>query len=596
MQLQHYFWVFKRWLGLILLGVCLCTIATGAVSYWLRPDYQAVALIQVNGSATSSTNDVYSNQALAVADALLVTSTDVLKVAARRVPGVSIGQLVASVSASPKDGTLVIEVRAHARNAQQAAAMANAVTDAFIQTQTAHATANLNVYAHELSQDVDAAKNNLQSAQQQLTALQQSNATSDAIQKQKNQVDWYQASYNSLLATYRQTQLQQLQAQTMLTVAQRALPPTTSTLPRLLLNSAIAAAVSLLLMLTLAILLDWLDTTLKTPRDVQQLAQLEPLGSMPCSAHPLRLSPLSDESPSRNVAVEQALIIISASFLRLHREQKIVLVTSLRSGTGVTTTASNLALMLTQAGKRVLLVDANRRQPDLSGFFKLAQMARPVDDMATNPALQTPAAWLRQWRTEIPNLWCMPVSAITNTNTFSVATASLQKLFRALLQQVPTAPTAIDIILLDAPALEEDADALALASLAEGTLLVVAAGQTRGEQVRKAQAVLQRLGAPIGSVLVNKQEVRHHSYFYTLHDHSALAAIESLAPLTGTAGSKQYVPQVAPEVAAAPATEESVVIEEHAVTEYPVITDSVQVTNEQALAENLQAMNQTGGR
>src|SRR5579883_493368 len=302
MQLQHYFWVFKRWLGLILLGVCLCTIATGAVSYWLRPDYQAVALIQVNGSATSSTNDVYSNQALAVADALLVTSTDVLKVAARRVPGVSIGQLVASVSASPKDGTLVIEVRAHARNAQQAAAMANAVTDAFIQTQTAHATANLNVYAHELSQDVDAAKNNLQSAQQQLTALQQSNATSDAIQKQKNQVDWYQASYNSLLATYRQTQLQQLQAQTMLTVAQRALPPTTSTLPRLLLNSAIAAAVSLLLMLTLAILLDWLDTTLKTPRDVQQLAQLEPLGSMPCSAHPLRLSPLSDESPSRNVA------------------------------------------------------------------------------------------------------------------------------------------------------------------------------------------------------------------------------------------------------------------------------------------------------
>jgi capsular polysaccharide biosynthesis protein/MinD-like ATPase involved in chromosome partitioning or flagellar assembly len=529
MQLQHYFWVLRHWLYLILLGVCLCTAATFAVSFLFRPDYQAIALIQVNGSPTSTTNDVYSNQALAVADSLLITSTDVLRAASQKVPGTSLDELIASVSASPKDGTEVIEVRAHSRKAQLAADMANAVTDTFLQMQITSATANLNAYAHELTLDVDAAKNNLQTAQQQLLVLQQSKATPDAIQKLHNQVNWYQASYNTLLATYRQTQLQLLQADTMLTVAQRALSPSTSVLPRLLLNSVLAAGISLLLMLTLAIVLDWLDTTLKTPHDVQQLAKLTPLGSMPQCAHPLRLPTAQKTVPAHDIAVEQALIIIGASFKRLYRDQKIVLVTSLRSGAGVTTTVSNLALLLAQSGTRVLIVDANQRRPGLSELFDLSQSACSAAGTAIDPALQMPASWPEQWSTPIANLWCMPVSAGTGAFSQPLAASALGKLLRALVQQAAT--TAVDIILLDAPALEEDASALALASIADGTLLVVAAGQTRGERVRQAQAVLQRLGAPLGSVLINRQKVTHRSYFYTLHDNSKLVAIESLATL-----------------------------------------------------------------
>lgn len=533
MQLQHYAWVLKHWLSLILLGVLLCTAATFAVSFLFRPNYQAIALIQVNGSPSSTTNDVYSNQALAVADSLLITSTDVLLAASQKLPETSLDQLIAAVSASPKNGTAVIEVRASARDAQQAASMANTVTDTFVEMQITNATANLNAYAHELSQDVDAAKNNLLTAQQQLLVLQQSRgATADAIQKQKNQVDWYQASYNTLLATYRQTQLQLLQANNMLTVAQRALPPATSIWHRVLLNSALAAGISLLLMLTLAIVLDWLDTTLKTPRDVQQLAKLAPLGSMPQSSHPLRLPTASKALPARATVVEQALIIIGASFKRLYRDQKIVLVTSLHSGAGVTTTVGNLALLLAQSGTRVLIVDANQRRPGLSELFNLSLADRAADSMATDPALQTPASWLKQWSTPLVNLWCMPVSASTGIHQ-PLAAQALGKLLRALLQQA--AATAVDIILLDAPALEEEADALALASIADGTLLVVAAGRVRAEQVRQAQAVLQRLGAPLGSVLINRQKVTHRSYFYTLSDDTEMATIESLAPLTTSA-------------------------------------------------------------
>lgn len=529
MQLQHYLWVLKHWFYLILLGVCLCTAATFAASLVFRPDYQAIALLQVNGSPSSTTNDVYSNQALAVADALLITSTDVLQATSQKLPAVSLDQLISSVSASPKNGTAVIEIRASSRDALQAASIANTVTETFVEMQTTSATANLKAYENELTQDMDAAKNNLQSAQQRLLVLQQSKASSDTIQKQQNQVDWYQASYNTLLATYRQTQLQIIQTDSMLSIAQKALPPVTSLWRRLLLNSGLAAGVSLLLMCTLAIVLDWLDTTLKTPRDVQQLIKLPPLGSMPQSSHPLLLPTSAKTLPARSAVVEQALIIIGASFKRLYRDKKIVLVTSLRSGAGVTTTVGNLAIRLAQSGTRVLVVDANQRQPGLSALFNLSQADRALDGTATDPALQTPTSWLKQWSTPLANLWCMPVSASTGTLSQPLAADALGKLLRALLQQATS--IAVDVILLDAPALEENADALALASIADRALLVVAAGRTRAEQARQALAVLQQLGAPVESVLINRQKATHRSYFYTLYENSNPAALENPAPL-----------------------------------------------------------------
>ncbi len=86
-----------------------------------------------------------------------------------------------------------------------------------------------------------------------------------------------------------------------------------------------------------------------------------------------------------------------------------------------------------------------------------------------------------------------------------------------LLQQSNTPSSDIDVIIFDAPALDEGPDTIALAPVTDGTVLVIEAGKERPEALNKAQGTLQRLGSPIIGVVVNRQRAKHRTYFYANH-------------------------------------------------------------------------------
>src|SRR5579885_2348704 len=358
MQIQHYAWLLRRWLGLILVGIILCTGVTYVISSHATPTYEASALIQVTAPGANNTSDVFSNQALAVSDALLVTSDDVLQAAAKSLPHVTFAQLKQSVSASPLDNTQLIEVRADAATPDLAATIATTVAQTFIQHQTMIETARLQDIADQISSQLTATKKQVDQAQAKLSSLQQQNAPAEQIDQQNNLLNTYQLNYNSLLGNYNDTQLQKAATARSLTIVQSATPPVQPLGSRIWLNTAIAAAMSLLLMVVLVLLLDWADMTIKTPEDVARLALLEPLGSVPLCTDSSRLYPTS--VPSRNDhQLERAFAIIATSFNALNTGQHSLLITSLHAQTGTSTIAAQLALALAQSGTRVLLIDAH---------------------------------------------------------------------------------------------------------------------------------------------------------------------------------------------------------------------------------------------
>src|SRR5690348_8700459 len=131
MQLRHYAWVIWRSLRLLLLITCLVAGATFAISkFVIAPVYQANTLVQVDAAGGAS--NVFANQAQAATLSLLVTNNSVLQAAAQDLHSVTVGQLGAAVSASPLDGTSIIQIRAKAGNPQQAANIANVVAQHFI--------------------------------------------------------------------------------------------------------------------------------------------------------------------------------------------------------------------------------------------------------------------------------------------------------------------------------------------------------------------------------------------------------------------------------------------------------------------------------
>ena len=515
MQLKHYFWVLRRWLWLILLGTLVCTSVTFVVSKLTPPTYEASSLIQVNaGSGDGST--VFSDQALALSYAVQVTSSDVLRDTARRLSGVTVSQLQTGVSASPLDNTQVIEVRADARTAQQAADIANTVVTIFIQHQIARESAQNRHVAATLTDQINTAKNNVNTANTQLTKLESAQASANDIAHQKDVLDGYQANYTALLASYNQLQQQQTIINGKISVVQTATLPATPKTPRTTLNTAAAAALSLVLMLALALLLDWIDATVKTPEDVARLALLEPLGSVPFTKDVAGTAGVSD-------AVEQAFVTITTSFGVLGKGKRSILVTGLHTGAGTSTIAIRLARSLAQAGMRTLLIDANTQKPSLHTAFQLQNttgLTNILDDTDMfEEQIGLAPQWLRQWATNEPDLWVLPIGSLRSVAKTTLRTAKVQMFMDWLLQPQQamtghTLPSVVDIVLFDAPSLEQGANTIALAPVTDGAVLVVEAGKERAEDINKAQATLQRLGTAVIGVVINRQQAKHRSYIY----------------------------------------------------------------------------------
>jgi capsular exopolysaccharide synthesis family protein len=572
MQLRHYAWVFRRWLWLILLGTAFCAGATYEISKHMTPVYQTSALVQVNGSGLSSSdyNSVLSAQALAQSYALLLNDPDVLATVAQKLPGVTVSELQSAVNVSPDANTQIIEVQAQAPNPQLAANIANEVAQVFIQREEANLSAQLQSIASQLSQNLVKTKSDMDAAEEKLSSLQSANASSDQITHQQDIYNTYQTNYSALLLSYNQVQLEQLAVKNSLSMAQKAVPPDKPKSPQPSLDTILAAALGLLLMLTLALLLDWLDTSIKTPDDVARIALLEPLGSIPVSKRPLLCPTPPNASAVNDDRVEQAFVTISTSFSALNRGQRAILVTGLRGGAGATTTAVNLAIALAQTGTRVLLIDANLRRPALHEIFRCANtkgLANSLTDVylfsEAEPGIVN--SWLNQWATNLPNLWLLPAGPEPSHPAAILRTPELRMLCDWLLRpgqssagNAITRP--IDLIIFDSLALEDAADTIALATSTSATVLVIQAGKEQRETLQKAQTTLQRLGSPVLGVVINRQRSQHRPYFYAdRYQHTSIQALVDGAETgqattdTRTLGTRPLFEQTPPALPVLPA-------------------------------------------
>jgi len=295
---------------------------------------------------------------------------------------------------------------------------------------------------------------------------------------------------------------------------------------------------SSLLVLILVLLLDWVDTTIKTSDDIVQLAKLESLGSVPLSKYPNLFTRSPTTSNETDEGVEQAFVIIATAFDVLSKGQRVIQVTGLRAGAGTSTTAANLAISLASSGLCVLLVDANLRQPSLHVIFHRSNengLVNKLKDVHTfqEQRLVLIRAWLDQWSTDIPNLYLLPAGPIPTHPATMLRTPEVRQLMQWLLCQSRagsgrTVSGLVDIIIYDTLPLDKGADALALAAITEGTVLVVEAGKEWAESLGRAQNTLQRLGSPILGVVVNRQQTKHRSYFYVDRSHRNTDFIESI--------------------------------------------------------------------
>ncbi len=210
---------------------------------------------------------------------------------------------------------------------------------------------------------------------------------------------------------------------------------------------------------------------------------------------------IAPERPTIEEAIKQYERVVARLLYAGEEDSYLLAVTSAFSGEGVTTVAAGIALALAaNTPKRVVIVDANLRQPALDqvmsvsaepGLHELVAAYRHPRRQGSD---ESQAYGIGAHPTSLSNLWVIPAGSRTS-NPAQVLTSDAAKAQLELLR------SRFGYIILDCPPALSSAEAATLCRIADGTALVVRAGITPREDVKRAQEVLQ--GAPVLGVILN---------------------------------------------------------------------------------------------
>ena len=167
------------------------------------------------------------------------------------------------------------------------------------------------------------------------------------------------------------------------------------------------------------------------------------------------------------------------------------LITSAVPGEGKSSTATNLAITLAQAGKKVLLVDGDLRRPSIATMLGLEGAVGLTTVLVGRSDLEASIQLHRESGVHV--LTGGPVPPNPSEILQSHATRDLLGRLRAM----------YDLVVIDAPPLLPVADAAITAAEVDGAIVVVRHGKTTREQLRHSVERLEQVGARTFGVVVN---------------------------------------------------------------------------------------------
>ncbi len=272
--------------------------------------------------------------------------------------------------------------------------------------------------------------------------------------------------------------------------------------PDLFTNLLLGILLGLLLGVLVALLQEFLDDTLKTPLDVEQKLKLAVLGVIPKLGPKDNVMAASANSQS-SFSEAYRSVRTSLQFSTDHGVPKTLLVTSSGPGEGKSTTALALARNFAQQGKRVLLIEADLRNPSLHRTLGLQGHGIGLSNLLAGGCTLAEAT-LESGEPGLKVILAGPLPP----NPAELLSGS--KLVSALTVVVER----YDQIILDGPPVLGLADAPILANAVDGTLLIINSANTKINAARSALKRLLAARARVVGALLAKYDVRTAGYSY----------------------------------------------------------------------------------
>jgi capsular exopolysaccharide synthesis family protein len=462
-----------------IIGTALLGLTVSLAMSLNQPDqYSSTAQILVEPSGTPTATGALApvTPTGVQTDLQLVTSAQVEIAVGKRLGSKP------SISASEVAQTDVIAITAISFSPLRAALIANTYAKAFVNYQQqlaindlATVEAQLRTHISTLGQQIGKLRGQADAASQQTALLNQ------------------QAVLREQLA---QMQVSGAVATGGVELVTPALAPGAPSSPKPREDGVLGLVAGLILGLAFAFLRDSFDDRLSSKEAAEELSGAPVLAMVPMiSSWKKRDRPLvvSTSHPLSVSAEAYRSLRTSLQFIRQDHDLKTLLVTSPAAAEGKTSTIANLGTVFAQAGERVVMVSCDLRRPRLGQFFGFDEQPGLTTVLRGEVSL-TEA--LQQVKGQ-DNLWVLGAGKLPANPAELLAGPAALALFTALRAE-------FDLVLIDSPPVLPVTDATVLSKDSDGVLLVLAAGQTRRADVRRATEKLAQVNATMMGTILNE--------------------------------------------------------------------------------------------
>lgn len=317
-------------------------------------------------------------------------------------------------------------------------------------------------------------------------------------------------------------------------VTDYAIPPRTPIGPNRLQGIMLAFVFSLGFGVGLAVMLEYLDDSVRSTEDVSKVLRLPTLATIPAlktssrraiAAAPTSLLPAKNGNGNGNDSgnghgrVNSALLLdldqrspLAEAYRRLRTSvllsspghaPKTLVVTSCVPSEGKSTTAINLAVTLAQTGARVLVIDGDMRRPTVHSSFGIENRGG-LSNILSNEMSSVETLALVQ-KEKSSGIYLLTSGPIPPNPAELVGSEQMRNLLAELAKT-------FDHIVIDTPPIASFTDGVLLATLADGVILVIHANECSRKVVQRAHQSLQEVRARVLGVVLNRIHVRSADY------------------------------------------------------------------------------------
>lgn len=215
-----------------------------------------------------------------------------------------------------------------------------------------------------------------------------------------------------------------------------------------------------------------------------------------------KYSIFTETEPKSPIAEAYRTLRTNLRFSNVDNQLKTVLFTSAGPSEGKSSTVSNLAVAISQSGKKVLIIDADLRKPTQHQIFSLSNSKGLSTSLVTN---QSGLQQIQRFKEGYPDLL---TSGPIPPNPSELLGSQRMKQF------IKEAASFYDIVLVDTTPTLAVADASILAQVVDGVVIVVGSGEVSRDYVQSAKEQLEKVGANIIGVVLNKVQMNHKEQYY----------------------------------------------------------------------------------